>query len=39
MSTNAFETTLVENGTTVLKFMLHISKEAERAFAAAARRA
>jgi PPK2 family polyphosphate:nucleotide phosphotransferase len=27
---NAFEKTLVENGTTVLKFMLHISKEEQR---------
>ncbi|HET6927427.1 MAG TPA: polyphosphate kinase 2 family protein [Hyphomicrobiaceae bacterium] len=27
---NAFEKTLVENGTTILKFMLHISKEEQR---------
>src|SRR3712207_9471203 len=28
---NAFEKMLVENGTTILKFMLHISKEEQRA--------
>ena len=27
---NGFEKTLVENGTTVLKFMLHISKDEQR---------